>query len=258
MATLFFVISKIIGWGLSPFNFVFILICFAMGFLMKGRFERAKWLLVVVVGIMGCLGVVPISYGLVQRLENAVPNSKIDYDEVAGIIVLGGGIDGGMILLERDEVSLNSAAERMTTTAQLARKYPRLKIIFSGFSGSLFPQGMPESAAAQRFFDSEGIASDRVVYESRSRNTVENARFSQPLMGGVEGPWVLLTSASHMRRAKAAFEKTGVTVIPHSVDYQTCATIPWFKFNVSQGNILAEIAIHEYVGQFIYWVTGRA
>ena len=61
-----------------------------------------------------------------------------------------------------------------------------------------------------------------------------------------------------MRRAKAAFEKTGVTVIPHSVDYQTCATIPWFKFNVSQGNILAEIAIHEYVGQFIYWVTGRA
>ena len=46
--------------------------------------------------------------------------------------------------------------------------------------------------------------------------------------------------------------------IDRLVDYQTCATIPWFKFNVSQGNILAEIAIHEYVGQFIYWVTGRA
>ncbi len=256
MDALFFITSKIVGWGLSPFNIMFVLICFAIAFLVAGRFRPAKWLVGVVVVMMACLGVVPISYGLVQRLENSVPNSNIDYDEVAGIIVLGGGIDGGLIPYERDQVSLNTAAERMTATVQLAREHPCLKIIFTGFSGSFFPKGVSEAEAARRFFEEQRIASDRIIYENRSRNTVENAQFSRPLMG--DRTWILLTSASHMRRAQAAFEKSGARVIPLSVDYQTGSTIPWGRFDVGEGDRLARIAIHEYVGIFVYWITGRA
>ena len=72
-----------------------------------------------------------------------------------------------------------------------------------------------ESELAQRFFTQMGLAPQRVRYESASRTTFENARFTAQLPGvDKTRPWLLLTSAWHMPRAQMAFERAGFTVVP--------------------------------------------
>ena len=52
------------------------------------------------------------------------------------IVVLGGAVTAD-IAAARNDVALNEAAERMTATVELARRYPNARIIFSGGDGSL-------------------------------------------------------------------------------------------------------------------------
>ena len=68
--------------------------------------------------------------------------------------------------------------QRMTATVELARRYPEARIIFSGGDGGLI-YGGNESDAALRLFERLGLAADRVTVEDRSRNTFENALFSE-------------------------------------------------------------------------------
>ena len=65
--------------------------------------------------------------------------------DISGIIILGGAID--QIAVDWGEVSIYSAAERITKAFELMRKYPNLPYIFSGYSGRLSPQGLLESDA---------------------------------------------------------------------------------------------------------------
>ena len=54
-----------------------------------------------------------------------------------GIIVLGGAITDQSLGRARGTVALNEAAERVTVAAELARRYPDLRVIFSGGTNAL-------------------------------------------------------------------------------------------------------------------------
>ena len=78
---------------------------------------------------------------------------------------------------------------------------------------------------------------------------------AQPLPGQ---RWVLVTSASHMRRAAASFAKAGWTeLILYPVDYQTRPLTEEFRFAPSRGFGLIRTALHEYIGTAGYWLAGK-
>jgi uncharacterized SAM-binding protein YcdF (DUF218 family) len=57
--------------------------------------------------------------------------------------------------------------------------------------------------------------------ETESLNTYENAILSKPMLQAEEAETVLLvTSALHMPRSVAIFEKQGIPVIPAPTDYE--------------------------------------
>ena len=60
----------------------------------------------------------------------------------------------------------------------------------------------------------QGVPAGAVIVEGRSRSTRENALFTAELLRGIPGPYVLLTSDFHMWRARRAFTRAGVTVLP--------------------------------------------
>ena len=71
------------------------------------------------------------------------------------------------------------------------------------------------------------------------------------------GSWLLITSATHMPRSVKIFEKQGIRIIPIPVDYQTANTLQWREFNITDGAVLWNRLLHEYIGIVAYKLTGK-
>jgi uncharacterized SAM-binding protein YcdF (DUF218 family) len=57
-----------------------------------------------------------------------------------------------------------------------------------------------------------GIPENAILVEDRSSSTRENALFVKPVLAGLPGPFVLLTSDYHTYRASRCFAKAGIPV----------------------------------------------
>lgn len=88
------------------------------------------------------------------------------------------------------------------------RERPYRQIIVSGRDSA---QGMRD------FLVFNGIPAERIRVEDKATNTHENAEFTSPLLAGATGRIVLLTSDSHMYRARRCFAKEGIDIAASSV-----------------------------------------
>jgi uncharacterized SAM-binding protein YcdF (DUF218 family) len=64
-------------------------------------------------------------------------------------------------------------------------------------------------ASVSRFM---GVPKDNMIIEEASKDTKDQARLIKPIVG--TAPFVLVTSAIHMPRSMALFEKLGMNPIP--------------------------------------------
>ncbi len=114
------------------------------------------------------------------------------------------------------------AADRFIQAAKLVHTDVAEKIIVTGGNGFLNRKLPPEADFVKAELISNGIAPSKLLVENRSRNTRENALFTKALIDslGMEGPFVLVTSAMHMRRCQQEFERAGISVTPHSSNYE--------------------------------------
>ena len=175
-----------------------------------------------------------------------------------GIVLLGGSFNSGLQSKERNEVSLNSSAERLTKVLEIYNKNPKILILFTGFSNELKPHGWNESDMAKKFFLDQGVRIDNLIFENKSRNTFENISYSKDIIKNNKGTWGLITSASHMPRSYFAFKKQGLILEPISADYRTgTSSIFWINFNIKKGLENWNIILHEVVGISYYKITGK-
>ncbi len=268
MDTIFFILSKVVQFCIEPLNWVPIFIAFALLFLSLRKPHLCKRFLVLALLDLALVGWLPASEVFLRALENTV--TKVDYlklskDEVGGIIILGGAIEGGEIALDRGEISIRSSAERVTKAFELIRQNPELPFIFSGYSGRINPKGVSEADAFKQLIKEQGLSEEKAHYENQSRNTYENVLHMKPMIEefgsktdtGQLKPWLLITSASHMYRSAKIFQKQGLNVLPMPVDYQTANSLQWTIFDLEDGVHNWNILVHEIVGLFAYWTTGK-
>jgi uncharacterized SAM-binding protein YcdF (DUF218 family) len=254
----FFILSKLLSGLLNPLNYCLVLLLAAALMFYMRRVTAAKRLVYTLSGLMIVIGYHPLPTYFLRNLENSVPRTPVNGNNLYGLIVLGGATGDGMIAIDRDETPLNGAAERLTKAVELARKYPELKILFTSFSGALHPEGLNDSEMAQRFFNEQGISGNRVVFENKSRNTFENVMYSRQLLGeNYREKWLLITSARHMLRASKIFEKQGWSIIPYPVDYRTRKQTDWLDFGIARGNRTWGLILYEVVGLVAYKLAGR-
>jgi len=178
---------------------------------------------------------------------------------VAGIIVLGGGFEGGVNRV-RGGYELNASGDRFVETAILARRYPSARVVVTGGSGSLMLEGEADADTAPRLLEALGVARERMVLEDRSRNTAENASFTRALVEPVQGEtWLLVTSAFHMPRAVALFRKAGFAVTAWPADYRTSGAerLGLAEDNIHDSLQNTTLAIREWIGLAAYRLTGR-
>jgi uncharacterized SAM-binding protein YcdF (DUF218 family) len=256
---MFFFVAKILGFFALPSNALIVLglVGVAIAVFRGGR--AGGKLIVASLILLAIYGFSPLANALMLPLEQRFPPWDASRGAPAGIIVLGGAFDT-VVAATRDEIPLTDAAERMTASAALARKYPQARVIFTGGTGTLVYDGPTEGELARRFYASLGIAADRITIEEESRDTAENALLTRPLADPKPGEhWLLVTSAYHMPRAIGAFRRVGFAVEAYPVDYRTRGVEDLARPFPSLGEGLrrGDIAVREWIGLLMYRLAGR-
>jgi uncharacterized SAM-binding protein YcdF (DUF218 family) len=254
-----FYLSKILNFFINPLyilSLVILIQLFTIFFLQSKKlvifFSKLFLILFLIFGYS------PLSNFLLSKIEDHIQTSKYPVQQLTGVIVLGGSFNSGLESKERNEVSLNSSAERLTKALEIYKKNPRLLILFSGFSAELKPQGWIESDMAKKFFLDQGVKLDNLIFENQSRNTFENIKYSKDIITNYKGTWGLITSANHMPRSFFTFKKQGLILEPINVDYKTgTSRMFWINFNISSGLSNWSIILHELIGITYYKITNK-
>ena len=134
------------------------------------------------------------------------------------IVVLGGGTLSAQY--PRQTVEVDQAGDRLIYAAQLYHQGKAEHLLLSGGRIDWISSGAPPAEDMAALLEMLGVPPQALWLESESRNTYENARnarlFLEPL--GIRRI-LLVTSASHMPRSVALFEKQGFEVIPAPADF---------------------------------------
>jgi uncharacterized SAM-binding protein YcdF (DUF218 family) len=256
---MFFSLSKILWFVVSPQNLFFLLLVLSV-ILLWTPWKRmgktlASWL--VVAGML--IAVVPIGSWVLWHLENRFPVMSTLPDKIDGIIIAGGIIDPGTSAA-RGQLVIGDAVERITAASELAILFPDAKVVFSGGSGDLFRQDHKEADYVAPLFEQLGVSTERVIFENQARNTVENAEITLNMMAPRDDEtWVLVTSAFHMPRAMGTFRKAGWSIQAFPTDFSTYPQHEWrFGFRFFHGLGKLNAAVHEILGLIFYRLTGRS
>jgi uncharacterized SAM-binding protein YcdF (DUF218 family) len=256
---MFFAASKILGFFALPSNLLIAVGILGLVLLCTRLTRLGSWLVVTSLVLIAIFGLSPLGNDLMIPLEQRFPPWDASRGAPDGIVVLGGAISPE-VSAYRDAVALNEAAERITVAAELARRYPNARIVYSGGSNALLFDHAIEAPFAVRELAALGVAHDRITAEEQSRNTIENAVYSRLVAQPKPGErWLLVTSAFHMPRAIAAFRAAGFAVEAYPVDWRTRGSLDAGRFfgSLSEGLARTDTAVHEWAGLVAYRLTGK-
>jgi len=253
-----FIASKLLSFAIEPLFWVLALLAagLCLSSWRRPRLGRTLSWMALLVLFAACW--TSGSEALVRALESRhLRPAAIDMGQQVGIVVLGGALSSSELWESHRQVGLNEQAERMTEAVALMRRYPHLRLLFTGGVATVSAVGASEAERAQVFFEAMGVDPARVAYESQSRNTYENALYSAGLPGvDQRQAWLLLTSAFHMPRSMGVFRRVGWNVTPWPVDYRTVAHDSWFDFSLQSGPRFWTLALHEWLGIAAYRMAG--
>ncbi|MGL4636209.1 MAG: YdcF family protein [Beijerinckiaceae bacterium] len=206
------------------------------------------------------VGLTPLANWLIIPLETRFPVPDLKGRQIDGVIVLGGAVQERQTLAH-GPMAVNDAGERVIAMADLARRFPAARVLFTGGAGVYSNAPKPEGEVLREQLVTLGLAPDRVQIESQSLNTYENAVLSKRLMNPKPGEtWLLVTSAWHMPRSVGIFRKADWPVVAYPVDFRTAGWQDQTRgfSSVSDGLRRADTATREWMGLLVYRLTGKS
>ncbi|WP_290698017.1 YdcF family protein [Amphritea sp.] len=251
---LFFILSKLFWVIVNPGNLLILLLVLA---LLKGWKTLSS-------SIALCLLFItfyPAGNLLLQPLEKRFSLPVTLPENIAGVIVLGGAEEAELSSIWQ-QPQFNMAAERDMAILPLMQRYADVPIILTGGSGSVRKPEFRGADVLQSWLQGQQL-DHRVIFERDSRNTFENAIYSQGVLpAGIEfndsRGWLLVTSAYHMPRSVGIFRAQGWNVIPYPVDYYSMPA-GFNSVRADLGKNLHELSIgvREWVGLGAYFLTDK-
>ena len=154
------------------------------------------------------------------------------------LLMLGNGSVGGVPDIGGTGQPSGTMAKSMLTTFRLQRM-THLPILVSG--GTVFQDTGIEADIALRIFNQMGVPGNKIFAENKSRNTVENARFSAAICR--QHQWtqpVLLVVAVQAPRFAMIFEREGLHVTVYPTHYRRPGSVtfdPVLDLVPSSGNL---------------------
>jgi uncharacterized SAM-binding protein YcdF (DUF218 family) len=210
---MYFILSKLLLFILLPLYWIIALLLLA--FFTKSVKRRKRYLIASV--IIFYIFTVPLFLKAFENIWDAKPNTISDTKKYSCVIVLGGFSSGNTSV----DGHFNNSADRFIQGAKIMETRQASHILISGGSGQLIPGEFREAAWVRGQLLKFNIPDSLILVESRSKNTIENAAYSKVLLQKTHlpPPYLLVTSAFHMRRALLIFKKAGVPVVPYPANY---------------------------------------
>lgn len=257
-ALMFFLLSKTVAFLFLPSNFL--ILCGAAGvILLLTRWRRiGVWLAGLSLLVMALVSLLPVGALLLSILESRFPPWDPGKGAPDGIVVLGGAIDTSTSAAY-GEPMVNADAGRVLAMLKLARAFPDVRIVYTSGDASLMADGVAEASFVYPLLDGLGVPRSRVILETKSRNTFENAIFTKAIVQPKPGErWLLVTSAFHMPRAVGCFHEAGFTVEAYPANWYTLPTgASGTGRSAANGLRMLDIAAHEALGLLAYRITGK-
>ena len=115
----------------------------------------------------------------------------------------------------------NGAEDRFIEGLKLIVTHKASHILISGGNGNLIPDSFHEADWVRTQLQEFNVPDSFILIEDQSRNTIENAAFTKPVLiqNHLKPPYILVTSAFHMRRSLGIFKKIGIDVVPYPCDF---------------------------------------
>ena len=192
----------------------------------------------------------PVSNGLTNTLESSYKPLLRVAPGVRYIVVLGGGVRVNPDITPANTQLASSSLSRLIEGIRLYRLMQRqnqaAKLILSG--GSIF-NSPRESGVMRNTAVMLGVPRSDLILERGSKNTYQEAHFLKKTLG--KRPFILVTSATHMRRSLALFRAAGTRPIPAPTQYRSKngEFIAGKHFIPSSKSLVNDdISIHEFLG----------
>jgi uncharacterized SAM-binding protein YcdF (DUF218 family) len=252
-----FYFIKILSFLILPPG-LFILILFFI-FLFINNKKICKRLILLLILIIYLTSINPVKYFLFKNLEKnyyfyADIKDKSFYNNIPAVVILGAGT------LNNNKIynfsGLPGEAVKRVLGGWKAAKNSNMVILLSGGNVLRIKKQNTESALMLNFLKELKFDSKKIILESKSRNTHENAEFSSKILKNLKmNKVVLVTSAYHMKRAVFSFNKFGIEAVPLPVDFRSYNTkentVYEFFPEISQLNDSVR-AVREYMALIYY------
>jgi uncharacterized SAM-binding protein YcdF (DUF218 family) len=258
MDSLFFFTSKCVWALINPVNLIILLTCLATILLVFNIHKLAKRIFILLLFINVPLLVYPVGDLLIYPLESRFERPEVMPSNIDGIIVLGGA-ESLKKSVSWQQAQVNEAAERYLYTAKLAKRYPKVPVLYTGGSGSVqFRDDAKSAEIAGSLLTASGIDSQQLIIESASRNTAQNFELIKSLLPRKSGHYLLVTSAFHMPRSVAIARRHHIDVIPYPVDYRSDqpSLRNWELDYINHVQTL-NTAWREWIGLTAYYFDGK-
>lgn len=248
-------LSKLLPLFVLPIGLVIELSIIALLFLLKGWRRTAATFLTSAMLVLWAASMPYVADALLGKLEQDYPAVMMTEVPVGDcIIVLGGMVEP--VLPPRVDVDMLEAVDRLRKAAQLFHAGRGKVIIVTGGNQPWLPIAEPEAESMKVLLLEWGVPTAAIVVDGASRNTYENARNAIAVMEEVAcHRSLLVTSAAHMKRSVAVFEKLGVSVFPVSADVRVINNprlTPLDFLPDADALKMTTDAMREWIGQRVY------
>jgi uncharacterized SAM-binding protein YcdF (DUF218 family) len=207
---MFFILSKVLVVFIFPLTWVFGLIVYAV---FTKRPKRKQGFIIAAMAVLYFFSN-RFTADAIARIWD-VPPYQPSAKTYSCVVLLGGFISRET---SGQGYYFNAAADRYTQATKLLANHTASHLLFTGGDADIYPSGFVEADFVKVELKKKNFADSLILLDGKARNTAENALFAKQLLkqANLKPPYLLVTSAFHMRRAMLIFKKNGVNVVPHT------------------------------------------
>ncbi len=236
-----FTLKKIISAFLLPLPIGFFLLLMAFIYLMFNSYKKAKIFLFLGLSWFILLSFQPISNAILAPLENS-HKALLETPKVNYILVLGSGHKSDENLSITSQVKM-VGINRLVEGIRHYKNLENAKLIVSGFS---INGGESHALMQEKLAISLGVNPNDIIRLDTPKDTKEEAIEAKKILGDNE--FILVTSASHMKRSVLLFKKEGLNIIASPTNHLAYKDNAYSAYFSAKNLRKTEMAIHEYIG----------